>query len=520
MPTEPLLTDEELAGLLEDLAAADPDAVSERLVRSLAAAPGVRGAALHERRHGVVVSLARHGDPGAAAAEAATEAVDTGEATVVDGVVAVPLLGHEGPGGALTVAGEQVTPERLRTAGAVARLVLATRGTHDVRREQRRLLAAAFRKIPRISAGTDVRPALQSLIEDAARLIGCAQLVVLERVADGIAPAAGTGVALDVLQAGTFPESAAGRPLDGGVVEPLVVREAEGAPPVTDLVGGPTAVIAVAGGAGAALAVVVGGWPPGHDPDETTVLLTDAVAGLVGLGLATAQSDTRMDSDDLEQTREDFLATLSHELRTPLAVIKGAVETIQAHGDDLPSDMLAELIVRIRRRVDQEVELVETLLSLSRLDRGQLQLHREPFDLLEITRDVATQHMEASGRPVLLEGPEEAPVVADPAAMRQVLSHLVGNALKFGREHAEVTVSRTSRAWRVTVDDDGEGIPPALRDRLFERFVQAAPMSHRAGGVGVGLAVARGLVELHGGRVGVATSPAGGARFWFELPDA
>lgn len=521
MPPEPLLTDPDLAGLLEELVTSGPGDVPDRLVRLLVDAEGVTGAAVHVHRHGVLVPLARRGDTeDPAPGTAASRAFDTTEAQDEDGAVAVPLVDGDRTVGTLAVSGGSVTADRLRAAGAVAALAVSQLGSRDRRREQRRLLAAAFRKIPRVAAGTDVRPALQSLVEDAASLIGCQQLVILERVSDGIAPAAGTGVVLDVLQAGTFPSSAAGIPLDGGVVEPLVVTDPERAPPVADLVGGPTAVIAVSTGVDRPLAVAVAGWAPGHEPDETAVLLTDAVADLIGLGLATAQADTRLETDDLGQTREDFLATLSHELRTPLAVIKGAVETIQAHGTDLPPEMMNELIVRIRRRVDQEVDLVETLLSLSRLDRGQVPLRREPFDLLEVTREVATQHMEAAGRPVEVVGPSEAPVVADRTAIRQVLSHVIGNALKFGREHARVTVNRVSRAWRVTVDDDGEGIPPSLRDRIFERFVQAAPMSHRAGGVGVGLAVARGFVELHGGQVGVTTSPAGGARFWFEIPDA
>lgn len=494
-----------------------PEVVLEDLVERLAAIDGVDGCAVHVRRHGSVIAVAQAGgDTSGAAAEGAIRQRETVQD---EGVVAVPLEGRDGVVGALTVAGT-ADVGGLRTVVAVAALALSGIGAQERRRTDRRTLAASFRKITRVIAGTDVRPALQSLVEDAAALIGCSQLVVLERTAEGVTPAAGTGVALDVLQAGTLPEAAVGRPLHGGVVEPLVLLDDADLPPVADLVGGPTAVIAVCAVPSGATGALVAGWPRGHVPDDGTVLLANALADLIGLGLRTAHAQSEIDEVDLEQTREDFLATLSHELRTPLAVIKGAVETIQSHGAGLSEDLRDQLIGRIRQRVDQEVELVETLLSLSRLDRGQMQLQREPFDLAEVITEVATQHMEVAGRSVELDVPDEVPVVADRIALRQVLSHLIGNALKFGRERAHVTVTREPYGWRVAVDDDGEGIPPAIRDRIFERFVQAAPMSHRAGGVGVGLAVVRGFVELHGGQVGVSGSPLGGARFWFEIPDA
>lgn len=484
----------------------EPEQLLSELVDCLVDA-GVDGAAIHLPAPGVLLQRAVAGDVGDLG-RLPERTFEAQEETREGRAVCLPLAARHGT---LTVVGGSVD---LAEAAAAASVLAREATTVHAARQRRRGFAGTLRKAARVAGGTEPRPALQSLVEDVATLAGSSRVVVLERLPDGWAPAAGTGVSLDVLRADVLPSDAIRA--SGTPGEPQLVLDREDAPAVAELVGGPPLAVAVAEVGGRTVGTLVAAWDA--EPDDGAVLIVGALADIVGLGLAGGRSAVDLDAD-LRQTREDFLSTLSHELRTPLAVIKGAIETLQVHGDDLEPRVAARLVERIRHRVDQEVELIDMLLSLSRLDRGQLVLHRTPFDLRHVADEVAREHAEASGRRVGIDGPPEAPILADRVAVRQVISNLAGNAVKFSRGDVRLGIERVRSGWRVEVDDDGEGIPPALRERIFERFLQATPSPHRGGGVGVGLAVVRGLVELHGGHVGVGTSPAGGARFWFVLPD-
>ena len=440
--------------------------------------------------------------------------------------VAVPIIGPHGTIGTLTVGFSQdegLSSETLSVvelaAAAAAIAALAVVG-EDEERANRNRLASLIRKIARVPTSGDVRTTLQSMVEDAVRVVGCDRLLVLE-VSDDVAVLhAASGIDLDSLRVDVLPESDLGITTDAATTAALFVdRDTDPVPEVARLADASWVSIAPSIASGRVVGVVVAGWtqPPGPDPSQ--LRLVEALAAVVGLALALVRADLTWDARELQRTSADFLSTLSHELRTPLAVIKGAAETLQAHWAAIDEATRVQLLGRIRYRVTQEVELVEALLSLSRLDRGQARLQREPFDLVALCRDVARDHMEVTERQITFDGVDDAPMVADRIALRQTMSNLIANALKFSEGPVRVGISRGRRAWRVEVDDDGEGIAPALRERVFERFVQGAEAARRGGGVGVGLAVVRGFVELHGGHVGVTNAPGGGARFWFEIPD-
>jgi len=400
---------------------------------------------------------------------------------------------------------------------ALAGLELERRTRHE-----RRRLAVVLQRAARAAAATELGPAIQSLVEECAALLRCDTVIVFERVKDGVSPVGGYGVDIDLLRGHVLTEDEVGLRLAGARSTPLVVdrRGRSDTLGIGSLSQSDVLVIAATVVGGEVVGLIVAGWDGDEGVDPNDVLLVEGIADVLALGLAAARqghSGVRT-ADELEKLHSDFISTLSHELRTPLAVVKGAVETLQAHGDALDDAMRARLLERIRYRIDQEVELVDSLLSLSRLDRGMVRLDPQPFDLCELCRGVASDHMEAVSRLVGVDGPTEAPLVADRVALRQVVSNLVGNALKFSEGPVRIGIERTHESWHVTVDDDGVGIPPPVRDRVFDRFFQLGD-ARRRGGVGVGLAVVRGFVELHRGRVGVDSSPMGGARFWFDIPD-
>jgi signal transduction histidine kinase len=223
--------------------------------------------------------------------------------------------------------------------------------------------------------------------------------------------------------------------------------------------------------------------------------------------------------------REDTLAIVSHDLRNPLSSIRMSAGLLlrELPGAEGGSERPRRRLEAIQRATEHMRRLIEDLLDVSRLREGTLALEVRPVgagELLEEVRqmmhplaDEMQVHLEVHGGAV-----GEAVVACDRERALQVLSNLVGNALKFTPEGGRVTV----RAWRegeqvaFEVRDTGPGIPLEEQPRLFERYWQAERKGSR--GAGLGLYIARGLVELHGGRIWVESRPGQGARFTFTLP--
>lgn len=216
--------------------------------------------------------------------------------------------------------------------------------------------------------------------------------------------------------------------------------------------------------------------------------------------------------EDAFSRQRRFVSDASHELRTPLTAIRGQLELLAR--EESPA---AAEVRRVEAVVGAEVarveRLVEDLLALARLDEG-VPLRRAPVDVVPFLRGVA-----AAGDAVL--GPLPAGTVeADPDRLTQVLRNLLANARRHAGEGGRVELSASGRGGRLTirVDDDGPGIPPAERARVFDRFHRSEAARDRdSGGSGLGLSIARSIVELHGGRIRVGDSPLGGARLSVEL---
>jgi hypothetical protein len=225
----------------------------------------------------------------------------------------------------------------------------------------------------------------------------------------------------------------------------------------------------------------------------------------------------------LDQVRNEFVATVSHDLRTPLTSIVGGTEVLLDAADDFPPPhrRMLESIDRNARRLHS---LVADLLLLSRIESGKLRIHPQPVALGEIIDSAlaALADWQSTGvrldvdlpdRPVLVQG--------DPEQLERVVANLVSNALKFTPPGGQVWVRLAAgeREARVTVSDTGLGIPAEELPRVFDRFFRSSRSQDRdRPGTGLGLTIAKSIMERHGGTVEAAANPERGTTFTMTLP--
>lgn len=223
-----------------------------------------------------------------------------------------------------------------------------------------------------------------------------------------------------------------------------------------------------------------------------------------------------------DELKNDLVATVAHEFRTPLTSLRMAIH-LCAEGVVGPvTEKQAELLFAAREDCGRLQGIVDDLLDLSRIQSGQLTLNLRPVTALGLVEEaLATHRMAAEDRGVrLLQdiSPEAEELEVDPERIQLVLSNLVGNAVRHTPSGGEVAVrvTREEARARFEVRDTGEGIPPEQQARIFEKFYRApgAP----AGGAGLGLSIARDIVQAHGGELGVVSTPGQGSTFWFTLP--
>jgi signal transduction histidine kinase len=223
------------------------------------------------------------------------------------------------------------------------------------------------------------------------------------------------------------------------------------------------------------------------------------------------------------QGRDEFLAVAAHELRTPLTALQLQVEAIRRQAADLGPGVedLGARADRALRQVRRLGTLVNDLLELPRACDARLELERGPTDLAALAREVAGRIDRPARRPgARIEVCAEGAVLGqwDAARLDQLVTNLLDNAVKFGGEHPiQVRVAAEDRVAVLEVEDHGVGIAEADRERIFERFVRAAP-PRNYGGLGLGLFIARRIVEAHGGSIRAAGAPGRGALLRVELP--
>jgi len=234
--------------------------------------------------------------------------------------------------------------------------------------------------------------------------------------------------------------------------------------------------------------------------------------------------ETAIKLQEVDKLKNQFMANMSHELRTPLNSIIGFSRVILKGIDGPLTDMQKTDLTAIYDSGRNLLELINDILDISKIGAGKMEMVFEPTDLQEIARGVITTMTgQLADRPVklLLDFPEKLPVVlADARRLRQVLTNLVGNAVKFTDE-GFIKVSATYDTYQVTVsvEDTGIGIPPDRRHAVFEQFEQVDSSStRRYGGTGLGLPLSREFVRLHGGDMEFESVVGEGSCFYFWLP--
>ncbi len=226
----------------------------------------------------------------------------------------------------------------------------------------------------------------------------------------------------------------------------------------------------------------------------------------------------------LESMRQDLVATVSHELRTPLAAIYGAALTLRRDDVELEAELHDKLLEVIAEESDRLANIVNDLLLASQLDSGKFTAIIErcdPREIVQLELDAVRVHL-PEHLTLELDAPADLPpVAADPGQLRQVISNLIENAVKYSPEGGTITVALepNDRHVRFAIGDSGLGIPPAEQRRIFEKFYRLDPhMSRGIGGTGLGLYICRELVRRVDGRIWVESDGSSGSTFIVEIP--
>jgi len=276
---------------------------------------------------------------------------------------------------------------------------------------------------------------------------------------------------------------------------------------------------------GALLGMLSTHWSRPHEPSERDLRLLDILARQAADLIERRKSEEALREAD--RRKDEFLAILAHELRNPLAPIRTGLELLRL-GADKPGS-LERIRLILERQVAQMVRLIDDLLDVSRITSGKIRLQREPSLLSDLVRnaiDANRASIEAAGLHLSVALPETRCVLdVDATRFVQVVSSLLQNATKFTHRGGHIAVtadlepSAASSLLKLTVSDTGIGIPARTLPRVFDLFMQGDDQRAGKSGLGIGLALARQLMELHGGRIDAQSDgPDHGSAFTIQMP--
>ncbi len=217
------------------------------------------------------------------------------------------------------------------------------------------------------------------------------------------------------------------------------------------------------------------------------------------------------------EAEKQFTADASHELRTPVSVIKSACEYAEKYGET-PEEQ-RETLAMIHRQADRMAELIQQLLSITRLDQGTEGLRLEPLDLAALVEGVCAEQSYPRQR-LFCQAGGAVWVRGDAGLLRRLLQNLIDNGFKYGtpQGHVWVTLEGKGNTARLQVRDDGIGIPEDQQEKVWQRFYQVDPSRREGGGAGLGLAMVKKIAQLHGGTVTLDSAPGRGSAFTLILP--
>lgn len=245
----------------------------------------------------------------------------------------------------------------------------------------------------------------------------------------------------------------------------------------------------------------------------------DEAARLANI-VATVRDITRFrEADELKST---FISVISHELKTPVALIKGYVSTLRREDASWNREVVQDSLEVIEEEADRLTELIENLLSASRLQAGALSIHLSDVNIRDLARRVVERmQTQTVNHTIVVDFPENFPwVMGDEDRLEQVLTNLIANAIKYSPEGGEVRVSGQIRPGHVIlcVSDQGPGIAQEDIPHVFDRFYRSSAAVRNTKGAGLGLYLARAVIEAHAGRIWVDSKGGEGARICFSLP--
>lgn len=225
--------------------------------------------------------------------------------------------------------------------------------------------------------------------------------------------------------------------------------------------------------------------------------------------------------EELDRRKNDFVATVSHELRTPLTAMIGAAKTLVRGGEQMSPEERESFLMMIQRQGDRLLRLTQGVLSGAQLEAGGAVSRRERIELAALAREVVGELSDARGGSHEIEivaEPADPVTWGDPTAIRQIMSNLVENALKYSPEGSKVRIGvfDLSSETLLEVSDRGRGIAPDEIATIFERFRQMDSSS--SAGFGLGLYIVKALVEQHRGTIEVESEPGAGTTFRVRLP--
>ena len=269
----------------------------------------------------------------------------------------------------------------------------------------------------------------------------------------------------------------------------------------------------------------------------------DGHTGRAGEQLETAEQN--MSPEAMELLKAELLATVSHELRSPLASIKGYAATLLRHESRISREERHEFLVAIAAASDHLERIIDRLLEISQLETGTISIERSPVDVVRLAHEaiIAAEQQTSTQLPghfsfhLRLKDAEGVPtqreplIMADPRRLREVLDHLLENAMNYSPEGGVIDVvvypvqvllpqgSALTRMVEICVCDYGLGIPPEHLERIFDRFHRVdTRLTREVNGLGLGLTICKHIVKLHDGMIWAESCPSGGSAFHVRLP--
>lgn len=218
--------------------------------------------------------------------------------------------------------------------------------------------------------------------------------------------------------------------------------------------------------------------------------------------------------------KDDFISVASHELKTPVTALKASLQLLERM-EDLSGALPKKLIGQANKSLVKLNDLINSLLNANRISQGRFPIHKSSICIADLINDCC-QHLRTVGEhEIVLTGDLNLSIMADQQQLDQVVVNLVNNAVKYapGSKRIEISVEKLEAEVKVSVTDNGPGIPPEKTKHIFERYYQGGEESRQFSGLGLGLYICAEIIEKHGGRIGVDSELGKGSTFWFTIPD-